>query len=92
MTIVVVCWEMFAIMLRESFKFQRCGQFSLVLDSFKWRWHPWRRLGLLARALVEDHGGNPNANDIPIPNMTTKLYFVLHLKRIMITSGCLGNT
>jgi hypothetical protein len=92
MTMVVVCWEMFVIMWRESFKFQRCGQFSPILDSFIWRWHPRRRLGLHVCALVEDRGGNPNANDIPIPKHDNKLYFVLHLERIMIASGCLGNT
>lgn len=44
---VVVCWEMFVIMWRESLKFQRFGQFALVLESFTWRWHPWSRLGFI---------------------------------------------
>ncbi len=44
-------------------------------------------------ALVDDHGGNPDAQmTFPFPNGTTKLYIMLHLERIMITHGCLGKT
>jgi hypothetical protein len=47
-------------------------------------------LHLAKHAHVDVHGGNLNAKAFHFPNMTTKLCIMLHLERIMITSGCLG--
>lgn len=79
MTKLVVCWEMFKTLWKESIKFQWFGWFSPILDSFTWRWHSWRML--VSFTLVDNHGGNLDAQmTFPFPNETKKLYIMLHLE------------